>query len=510
MEVGLLGALVLVPLSAAWSQARDLGHGWAVPVLAAYLWWERWDERPANVERLRAGAPAWTAALFLALSAGFLRLLLTPFPLWPLALTLYVALLAAIALGGAWLAAGRAGVRWLAGPLILLPGALPWPSFLEANVIAPLRAALASVAAEICQLCGVPALAMGTSVRLANLWVGVDETCGGMRSLQASVTAALFFGEWFRLSWSRRLALVAVGAAAAVGGNFIRIMLLTWRATVGGEAAVAAAHDAAGWIALGSSLALTGFAARRWRNAPRSPVHLAPAVRPSPSRTALVWVAVPVVLLVAVELAGREWYRRGSARHLAGPFGWTARFPEKAPGFRQVPKTKSTDEMLAPDRFTAAEWRDAGQRRHAAYYIEWHSGQAARFLPFLHNPTVCLPMSGCELVRAGGVRLVRTPAGELPFQTYLFRRTGEEFAVGFLIWDPLRGRVLEQPRTTRWSEWLAERVAHVAEARADQPAQMLTVALWGEGAEKELDQAIASLIDVVRSSNREPPDLYRR
>ena len=63
---------------------------------------------------------------------------------------------------------------------------------------------------------------------------------------------------------------------------------------------------------------------------------------------------------------------------------------------------------------------------------------------------------------------------------------------------------------TRWSEWLAERVAHVAEARADQPAQMLTVALWGEGAEKELDQAIASLIDVVRSSNREPPDLYRR
>ena len=37
---------------------------------------------------------------------------------------------------------------------------------------------------------------MGTSVRLGNGWVGVDDACGGIRSLQACVMIGLFFGEW--------------------------------------------------------------------------------------------------------------------------------------------------------------------------------------------------------------------------------------------------------------------------------------------------------------------------
>ena len=40
--------LLLVPLSAAWKLSPDAGHGWAVPMLMGYLYWERWSERPTG------------------------------------------------------------------------------------------------------------------------------------------------------------------------------------------------------------------------------------------------------------------------------------------------------------------------------------------------------------------------------------------------------------------------------------------------------------------------------
>jgi hypothetical protein len=149
--------------------------------------------------------------------------------------------------------------------------------------------------------------------------------------------------------------------------------------------------------------------------------------------------------------------------------------------------------MLRPDFFAAGEWQGENQRTIGAYYVEWQRGQAAHSIPFLHNPTVCLPMSGCELVRPIGTVPVRWAGGEIPFRAYLFRRTGEEFAVGFVIWDPSRGRPLEND-SVGWRAWMTARLLHVIEARADQPAQLLAVAVWGEHPEERLATTIGALI----------------
>lgn len=493
LAVVVLTAVTLSPLTAAWSQAQDLGHGWGIPLLAAYLWWERWDERPTSLPRESLRLRGWIAAAVLFCAAVPLRLLLTPFPLWPAILAAYTGVMVAVMLGGAWLAAGAAGLRWAAAPLIMLPAALPWPSLLEAKLIGPLREFLATLSAEACNLLGVPALAFGTTVRLAETWIGVDETCGGMRSLQAGVMAALFLGEWLRLTWPRRTGLVAVGAAAAVLGNLLRIFLLTWRATVGGEAALNAAHDVAGWLAIATSLGLTGLAAR-WLRTPRPVAAGATLATPTGlPRAALQWAAILAIALGALELGTRAWYRRGTAQQAAAPGQWTVRFPGPEAAFRAVPLTQGTRDTLGPDHFAAGEWRDAKGEVSAAYYVEWHRGQTARFVPFLHNPTVCLPMSGCELVRAAGTTTVHWASGELPFHTYVFRRAGDEFAVGFVIWDPSRRRSLQQ-HDAGWRAWVRERLSHIAEARIDQPAQLFTVAVWGPQAEARLPAIIAGLI----------------
>jgi exosortase len=492
-----LTALLLAPLFVAWQQSADLGHGWAAPLLIGYLYWERWPLRPPARGLTGLGWGWWPAAGAVALAALPLQLLLIPYPLWPALLWAYALLMAAIALAAAWLVAGWPGVRWLGGPLIVLAGALPWPAQLDVTLIQPLRQAMAATAAEISTILGQPALAAGTGLELGRGWVGVDEACGGIRSLQASVMIALFFGEWLRFSPGRRAALVALGAAAAVFGNFIRVIFLALRAS-GGAAAIAAAHDAAGWLALTLSLGLTGLLAWFWhsrRNAPSGAART-PARAPAPpgGRLAWTWLGFVAALLASGEAGARAWFAQGAAIEAKVP-QWTAHLPEREGSFHGESLSDQGQEMLRPDSFVAGDWKIAQDQSVSAYYVEWRQGQAARFVPFLHNPTVCLPLAGCELERSLGVIPVRWAGGEIPFNAYLFRRAGEELAVAFVVWDTVRGHPLEKAAAIgSRSAWFGSRWADVREARQHQPAQLLSVAISGAGAQDRLVPVIESLI----------------
>lgn len=489
----------LAPLSATWRSAPDLGHAWAVPVLMAYLWWERWSERPRIASSTPLGAAWWIVALALALAHLPLRLLLTPFPLWPVLLVVYTLLLAGTALTIAWLTGGRAGLRWLAGPLILLVSALPMPSRIESAVIIPLRELWAWLAAEISNLLGHPALAFGTSVRIGNGWVGVDEACGGIRSLQACVMIGLFFGEWFRFSLARRAALVAAGIAAALLGNFGRVLYLSLQATAG-AGAVERSHDAAGWLSMGASLLITGCLACHWNGyrfpEPRSAVPavtLAPGANPAISRR-WKWAAFVAALLLLNEAATRTWFLLG-ARAVAALPQWTAVLPEEHWSFRSSSLPEVAREILQPDVFRAGSWRGDNATRVSVYYIEWNRGQLARSLPFLHNPTVCLPLAGCELVSTLGVVGVAWSGGEIPFHTYKFRQSGEEILVAFTIWDPSRGRPLVRQDFLSWADWWRAQWSEVREARQHQPAQLFTVTLpWSDTPTIAVQNALQPLL----------------
>lgn len=493
-----LAALWLLPLSRAWQIAPDLGHAWVIPLLIGYLYWERWDERPAVLARSALRPALWLLAAALVLLHATARVFLTPFPVWPAALILFSATLLTAALTSAALIGGRPALRWLACPLILLLAALPTPTFVDLHLIGPLRAQLAALAAEICNVFGRPALASGTSVRLANTWVGIDEACGGIRSLQACLMIALFFGEWYRFPLLRRAALVLVGIAAALLGNAGRVVFLSLRADAG-IAAVESSHDLAGWLSMTLSLVLTGGIAFRWGGW-HLPAQLR-LVRPSaPPTRAWRWAAVVVSGFLISEVAVRLWFALGAQARADIP-QWAARLPTQLPTFRPEPLTEPAREMLGPDHFVAGTWPLERDRHAAAYYIEWHRGQTARTAPFLHNPTVCLPMSGCELVAALPSLGVSSPAGDLPFHTYKFRRLGEQLLVAFIVWDPLRGQPLAASSTDAPRSWLASRWTDVREAREHQPAQMLAVSIpWHDGAREELLTLLGTLIRPVSAT----------
>lgn len=474
------GLLLLSLLAAAWANSADLGHAWAVPVLMAFLWWERWAERPATDASRAVPRWMWALAAAVVLLAVPVRLLTIPYPLWPAVLFGSVIGAAAIVALGAWLLAGRAGVRWTLPPMILLISALPTPGVIESGLIVPMRELFASIVAELANLFGRPALATGTSIRLAAGWVGIDEACGGIRSLQACVMIGLFFGEWYRFGWARRAGLLGLSVGFAIAGNFFRILFLAWRAGEG-EAAVLAAHDIAGWSAMVASVMGTGWLAIKWAGY-RLPQPQARA-EPRSAITGLppgwVWLGVLVGALVLNEAGARLWYFRGAQAQNEVP-QWTVRWPTSVPTYQPESLGEVARDMLRPNGFAAARWALPSGEWVWAYYVQWTQGQIARFVPFLHNPTVCLPLSGCELISEEEPIEVRVSDNQLVFKTYRFRRAGTDMLVAFVIWDSARGQPLLPTEGSNRAVW-EHRLRDVREGRQHQPAQLFSVALDSNG-----------------------------
>lgn len=478
---------------AGWRLAPDLGHCWAVPLLGGYLYWERWGERPALRPCARLPRFAWLALPVLGIAALPVRLLLTPYPLWPSALLVFLILAGGVTVTGAWLLAGRPGVRWTAGPLLLLVCCLPLPSLVESSVVLPIREAMARVVAELCNLLGYPALASGTSLRLGHGWIGIEEACSGIRSLQACVLFALFFGEWFRYGWRRRSGLVVLGILAAIGGNFARVLALALR-SASGTPLTEQAHDVAGWTAMIASLLLTAGTAFAWNRfrlpQPRSAVPRAMVVSAVPR-----WTLAMALVFVANDAITRGWFAQ--ARRADTPFPhWTARLPISHWSYHAEPLSTTAAEMLHPDIYQAGRWLAQDSIAAEAYYIEWTQGQAARSVPFLHNPTICLPYAGCELTASLPPIEVLWRGGTIPFYTYQFRRTDTPLLVAFTIWDPDRGQLLQRPEQTRtWLQWFRRHWHDVATGREHQPAQLLALSIAGSAdARPQLQALLQTLV----------------
>lgn len=496
-----LGTLILIPLGRAWQIAPDLGHGWAAPMLIGFLYWDRWHDRPAPIVGPRALGLSDLLVLGIAVVASIpLRLILTPFPVWPMPLILYVSFVIGVGLFLINHRYGRPGLRWFGGPLIVLLGVVIWPGIIENNLILPLRVGIASLVAEFSNALGQPALAVGTVLQIGHGWVGIDEACGGIRSLHATVTTALFFGEWLNLSVRRRFALLVFGAMAAFAGNFARISFLAWCGSQSQEM-IDQWHDSAGWAALAFSLLVTGAAPYFWKRPAALPASRSQSPRSAsdqsfPSQIGSTVITLGVVLtLWAVEGGVRSWYAAGATRQGSSNFTWTVNLPVSEPSFKANSLDVYADEILRPDYFESGHWRGPDRINRMANYIEWRQGQIARTAPFAHNPTICLPYAGFELVEARGSIQVPWQDTFIPFKTYIFGRGTDELVVAFTIWDPLHHTPLRQSSVDAgWTSWILEQWRQVREAREHQPAQLLAFGISDRKNESLLREELTSLL----------------
>jgi exosortase len=537
-----------------WSVNPQYSYGWAVPFLCAYLIWreydttKRHDHKTLEPPDCETGTFLYTASKLLAVrchlkvvfregrNAAFRRQIPTP-----LTLRIVRSRAALLFLAGLLYAPIRliqeANPEWrfvswslavvvltitfclwappplihqstnplihsarhpLLFPLAFFLVAVPWPTFFERPLIQALARANAAATVEVLDVLGVSAIQHGNLLEVSAGVIGIDDACSGIRSFQATLMIALFFGQLYRLSALRRAGLCLLGFLLSFLFNVARTTLLTWVAAHKGVAAVAQWHDPAGvTILVACFLSLWLFSL--WlRPSPRQSItpslhHSTPAV-PRSINSSLHHSLLLALWLLAVEAATELWYRAHESQ-LQSPVAWHLELPRDNATFRELPFSQKTKQILRYDEGLNGSWTDGVGRRWQAIFLRWSAGRAAFHLAKSHTPEDCLTAAGRQVIAQSDLHRLSVRGLQLPFRSYTATtepHPGFQNSVGsrpyfnpetaptrlnvfYCLWDD---RAADQSFGATTLTY-ANRLAPVLAGRRNTGQRSLEVAIWG-------------------------------
>lgn len=463
---------LFVHLQVEWSLNPQYNYGWAVPFLALLMFWFRWQRRPAPDPDARNRSMAqWSGGLILFLLLP-IRVVEEANPDW----RLLSWLLALCAVGFSLLLFFRAGGRgWLkhfSFPVFFPLAAVPWPVQFENFIVQTMMRAVASVAVEIAGWFGVGAYQLGNVIQLRNGFVGVDEACSGVKTLQAGIMVALVLGELLQLRWSRRVALLVLGCIWIFVCNVLRATGLVFVAAHSGLDALARWHDWIGTVALLCGLAGMLGLAWLWKGKPEdvSPIEgvfFTPPTFPS-QWMALAWLAVV--------FAGTElWYRLHERQLIERP-SWQASWPAGNDTVAVLPIPDSTRVILHYDEAKTAAWEEPRGVHWWSFFAHWKPRRAALQLVRSHSPEICLPAIGRNFRSTRPDASVRAGPVSLDFRSYEFEQNGRPLFVFVCIQEDKR--VATGPADT--GEWnLPGRLRAAFDGKRNLGQRLLEVAVLG-------------------------------
>jgi exosortase len=465
-----------------WSINPQYAYGWTVPFLAAYLFWRRYENAPpALPPKFRM----FSALLIIAAAALLIpiRLIQEASPDWRLLSWAMAGSAVVITAAGIYLSGGKPWLRHFAFPILFFFVAVPWPTGLEQFVIQGLMRADASLNVEILNAIGIPAVQLGNVIEVGSGFVGIDEACTGIRSLQATFMVSLFLGEFYDFSTLRRLLLVGLGALLAFVCNLGRTFLLVWLGAEHGSATIQSWHDPAGHtILIICLLALWGVSIfLRGKD----------TAIPQPSRPAHS-CRVPRLVLgcllgftVLAEAGTQVWYHAHEAQ-TARVEPWSVTWPSQAQNWKTVPIAESAQGLLRYNEGGGGMWTGDDGHDWTMYFFRWLPGRTAGLFIKNHRPDVCLPASGMKL--RGGVqnKLLTVNGVPLPIRSYVFEDGGQLLHVFYCYWDgtPPEPGMLDQEDWT-----IAGRLDAVRRGKRDVGTQMLEIVAWGYDQDEKAEQA---------------------
>ena len=543
-----------------WSINPQYAYGWAVPFLCLYLAWRRRQrgessEGPApsskqdiplisnmyyvsrftfHVSRIAPSRSIrFTTLLLLAASWLPIRLIQEANPEWRLvSWTLAIdviglSVLLARGLQATQLMLPRSSD--LIFPLAFMLLAVPWPSNLEQFVVQWLSRSTASLTSEVLNLAGIPAVQQGNLLEVRAGVVGIEEACCGIRSFQAALMLAAFFGECYRLNPIHRLWLVLAGGFLAYGSNIARTSLLATIAARHGMTNLPAWHDPAGlFSSLGCFIALAvlahGFSKRGLMRATKKPrvdtnehelasicvdsrfknsIHPAPDYAGTghsdshPSRGAWRGVALLVWLLL-VDAVTSTWYRAHESS-LPAPIRWSLAKPTQVVALDEKPLSPKAKQMLRFDTGQNITWKDAAGRKWQAIFLYWAPGRIAARLAKDHTPAICLSAAGRSLLAQPKADIIAVAGLRMRVDRYVASdyRLGKVHVLYCIREDRCGDEIHSTPRSV-WHE----RIAPVLAGRRNSGQRSLELAVWGIDDESEARrELIAQMQRIVQIPN---------
>lgn len=235
-----------------WMTDDDVSHGFFVPVVAAYIAWQR-----REVLQTLEWKPAWWGAglmiwsglqAYIGIMGAELFLQRTAF------LEALVGLL--LVLGGMTV------IRQLWFPLMLLPFMIPIPSVIYNQITFPLQL-FASQVAEIGLLAlNIPVLREGNILELASQKLSVAEACSGIRSLLTLTFLSLVYAYVFDKKVWMRWVLLLCTIPIAIIANAGRVTITGILSEIDTELANGIFHTMEGWVIFVIAFAM--LAATHW------------------------------------------------------------------------------------------------------------------------------------------------------------------------------------------------------------------------------------------------------
>lgn len=233
-------------LTQQWSSDEDMGHGFFVPVVAAYIAWQRRAELAATPLQ-----PNYWGLLLVGW--GALQLFLGT-----LGAELFLqrsAILFTI-VGAILTVCGTRVLRLLAFPLCLLIFMIPIPRILYTRITFPLQLFASRVAEITLSMLGIPVIRDGNVLELASQKLSVVEACSGIRSLLSLTFLSLVYAYFFDgRSWMR-WALLAATIPIAILANAGRVTATGILSEIRTDLAQGFFHSLEGWLIFAVAMVL--------------------------------------------------------------------------------------------------------------------------------------------------------------------------------------------------------------------------------------------------------------
>jgi exosortase len=222
-----------------WATDEDVGHGFFVPVVAAFVVWQRRDQL-LQIEY----KPAWWGVWIMLW--GVLQSVVGTLgaELFLQRTSILITLVGMLLIFG-----GTKLVKALAFPLLLLPFMIPFPAVIYNQITFPLQLFASSVAENVLEFIGIPVLRDGNVLELASQKLTVVEACSGIRSLMSLLFLSLVYSYFFDKKVWMRWALLAATFPLAILANAGRVTVTgILSEEVSPELAHGFFHSLEGWV----------------------------------------------------------------------------------------------------------------------------------------------------------------------------------------------------------------------------------------------------------------------
>lgn len=229
---------VLAHLVEQWNNEPDYGHGFFVPVVAAYIAWTQRRELLGAVSK-----PGYWGLAILAWGAAQLLLGTVGAELFLQRTAFIISVVGCI-----YLLCGKEVVRILSFPLILLIFMVPPPQVIFNHITFPLQLLATRVAEWALNALNIPALRDGNILELANQKLSVVEACSGIRSLLSLSFLSLVYSYFFDKKVWMRWVLFVLTIPIAIVANAGRVTVTGILSYYTPELAQGFFHSLEGWV----------------------------------------------------------------------------------------------------------------------------------------------------------------------------------------------------------------------------------------------------------------------